>query len=735
MATIAQQIVVNFLGNTAGLDKSVTHVNRMLSGVGRASMAAGAATSAVFGGLAGSALLAAANLEQTTIAFRTLTGSMEVANKLMKDMEQFSAKTPFELSEVEQAGKKLLAMGFNAEQIIPTLHDVGNVTAGIGIAGGRFDRIVHNLAQVATQGHLTSREFRDFAVNGVPLMEALTHTMEGVPEGAKAGREAIDAMIQKGQISAEDVRRAFRYMATEGRFKNLMFEQSKTLLGIVSNIKDKVVITLRGIGKAFVEPAKAMLRPFVRFLDMISEASDETKQMIGYVALFGTGLGLLATAAGAAMLPLAGFALLIPTFVWLWSIIGPFAGALALIAAKGALAVAVISQAALGMSGYEASFAGIKQLIVDMLPKVKDLIKGTIGFFANFKHNAGVIFRFIKDNIFNFLLVIPKLFLDVFMMSIEFMVINFKHGINSIFKLTGFLVQSIGNMFVYLWRWIFGGGMLNSLVKGLGKAYDILVDFYLRLFEGVRSGKFDPFGSFLAGQHLANEKGFLAGLNELRKEFFLGLKAPEFNFDYLDTSALDDLKTSFDDAAKAADDFKVPFDEIGDGADEAGDAIKDLMGDITDLRNMFANRDDFDITQEGLVFGIFDEAKKAKETVGKERRYAMAGPDTPMTGFDQLANYKGRTHSTIKRAGAYSTMGQSLDYMTNIQNRDIGMPGQGPLIEAPTPTPVTLPTDETISTNSPSTDSKLDAIFNLMQTNSHTTSLRTLGEGGDDFPL
>lgn len=733
MATVAQQIVVNFIGNTASLDKAVTHVNRTLSSVGRASIATGAATSAVFGGLAGSALLAAANLEQTTIAFRTLTGSMEVANKLMKDMEQFSAKTPFELSEVEAAGKKLLAMGFNAEQIIPTLHDVGNVTAGIGIAGGRFDRIVHNLAQVATQGHLTSREFRDFAVNGVPLMEALTKTMEGLPEGAEASRQAIDEMIQRGQISANDVRRAFRFMATDGRFKNLMFEQAKTFLGMLSNVKDKVVITLRGIGKAFIEPAKAALRPFIRLLDSIADASDKVKRMIGYLAVGGTLLGFLATAAGMASLALAGFVLLIPTIAWAMSIIGPFVGVFAAIAAKGTIAVAVISQAVMGMAGYEASFAGIKEMIGDMVPKIKALTKGVVGFFANFRHNMGVVFQFIKDNIFNFIVAFPKFLLDAFMMSIEFVFKNFQHVINMMFKLVAFLGQSIKDLLVNVFRWVFGGGMLNSLKAGLKRAYDILFNFYMRLFEAVRSGDFDPLGAFVEGREMAqeDETSFVAGLNNIRKEFFRGLRSPEMNFDYFNTDALDDLKLKLDDAKDAAEDFKVPFDDLEEGAEKANDAVKALAEGITELRNLFANRDDFDITQEGLVFGLFEESKKAKKAVEQEAdRYAMAGPDKVMTGFT-------KAHMATKMGGAgMPSIMPVPGLMDNIASRNIGMPGQGPLL--PAPAGPMVPSGQgggVVTVNDPVMNAKLDTLLGEMKSQNHTTTLRTLGEGGEDFPL
>ena len=725
MATVVDEIVVRFIGETGNLDKSISHVNRGLASVGRTSVIAGAATSAVFGGVAGAALMAAANLEQTSIAFRTLTGDMEVANQLMRDMEQFSAKTPFQLSEVEAAGKRLLAMGFNAKEILPTLHDVGNVTAGIGIEGGRFDRIIHNLAQVKTQGHLTSREFRDFAVNGVPLMEALVQTMKGLPENANAAAQAIDEMIQRGQISANDVRRAFRFMATEGRFANLMFEQSKTFLGVVSNIKDKVIIVLRGIGKAFVEPLKAMLRPVVKFLDMIALASDETKKMIGYLLLFGTLAGFALTAFGGILTILTGIGLLIAGLSFIGGMIAPFLPAIIAIGSALAVVSGLAIQAGLALKGYEASFAGAKQAVMDMIPVIADLTKKTVGFFLNLRHNLGVLFQWVKDNLFNFMVLPQKMLIDAMAISFEFIVKNFAHTVNTMFKLVGFFTQSAKNLIVYTFRWVFQGGMIASLKEGLSKAYNIIVDFFSRITKGIMTGKFDLFGSFLAGQELTNEEGFLKGLNDIRKEFFAGLEGAESNFDYFNNEALEKLKTAFEDSAKSAGEWGMVFDNI---MDEAADSTQQVTAELQALRNMFANRDDFHITQEGLVFGVFEEAKKVAEA--EADRYAMAGPVKPMTGF-------GKGHLARSQAAQADSVGfiDSINYMNNIEGRNIGMPGQGPLLDSPTPIPVAFPSNEMLETNSPQLNTKIDLLLNLMESNSHSTQLRTLGEGGEDFPL
>lgn len=46
-------------------------------------------------------------MEQTNIAFKTLYGSAEEANKVLNNLADFAAKTPFEFPELADAARKL----------------------------------------------------------------------------------------------------------------------------------------------------------------------------------------------------------------------------------------------------------------------------------------------------------------------------------------------------------------------------------------------------------------------------------------------------------------------------------------------------------------------------------------------------------------------------------------------------------------------------------------------------
>lgn len=192
-------------------------------------IAAGALTGIV---VAGSKMLdVATNIEQAKVAFETMTGSAKIAGDLMQKISDFAVKTPFELPGVISAAKQLLAMGSTVETVLPNLKMLGDLAAG---TGAPLERLVMNFGQVQLQGKLTGRELRDFAVNGVGLLEQLAQQMGTTTE-------SIMEMVSDGAIGFEEVRKAFENMTSgTGKFADLMDKQAKTFGGTMSNIRDQI---------------------------------------------------------------------------------------------------------------------------------------------------------------------------------------------------------------------------------------------------------------------------------------------------------------------------------------------------------------------------------------------------------------------------------------------------------------------------------------------------------------
>src|SRR5690349_3389852 len=59
--------------------------------------------------------------QRSLIAFETMLGSGEKAQKFFDDLAKFAANTPFELKGLLKNTQTMMGMGFEAEQIIPLL--------------------------------------------------------------------------------------------------------------------------------------------------------------------------------------------------------------------------------------------------------------------------------------------------------------------------------------------------------------------------------------------------------------------------------------------------------------------------------------------------------------------------------------------------------------------------------------------------------------------------------------
>lgn len=193
-----------------------------------------------------SSVKVAADFQQTQVAFTTMLGNAEKAQSLLKNLADFAKKTPFTLTGVEKSAKQLLAVGFEADSIIPTLKSVGDVVAGLGLGEDGLERIILNLGQVRAQGKLTGRELRDFTTAGIPLIAQLAKQF-GVSESA------ISDMVSSGMIKTADVIKAFDNMSgAGGKFENLMGKQAETVKGKFSNLKDTFEQFQRTIGTALL---------------------------------------------------------------------------------------------------------------------------------------------------------------------------------------------------------------------------------------------------------------------------------------------------------------------------------------------------------------------------------------------------------------------------------------------------------------------------------------------------
>ena len=116
----------------------------------------------------------AADLEQTTIAFEVMLKSANAAKEMIGDIRKFAATTPFNNKELTDSARQLLAYGVAADQVIPTVKMLGDVSAAFG-KDLKIDRLAFLYGTAFAQERLFTKDMNQFAQAGMYRKENAAH--------------------------------------------------------------------------------------------------------------------------------------------------------------------------------------------------------------------------------------------------------------------------------------------------------------------------------------------------------------------------------------------------------------------------------------------------------------------------------------------------------------------------------------------------------------------------------
>lgn len=224
--------------------------------------------------------------QQLEISFGTMLKSKEKANELMAQLTDLAAKTPFGLEEVSEGAKKLLAFQIPAQEVTETLRRMGDVASGLGVPMGQ---LIHVYGQVKAQGKLMTNDLYQFMNAGIPIIAELSKVV------GKSETEIKD-MVSAGKIGFTEIQAVIKNMTNEGGlFYNLMAEQSKSLGGQISNLKDNFDQMLNEIGKS----SEGIVSGAIKGVSFLVENYETIGKLIaGLIVSYGTyRAALIATAA------------------------------------------------------------------------------------------------------------------------------------------------------------------------------------------------------------------------------------------------------------------------------------------------------------------------------------------------------------------------------------------------------------------------------------------------------
>ena len=202
-------------------------------------------------------------LETQTKSLEVLTGSVEKATKIIAELTQLGAVTPFTSTELIDAAKRLQAFGVEGDKVVETTRRLADVS---GATGAELQGLVTAYGQVQAKGRLQGEELLQFQERGIGLQDEL-RKMYGM-----TGQEFQKA-LSKGRIGAEAVEVAIvRLTEKGGKYANGAIAQSGTLSGKFSTLTDGVDAIAKKIGNVLKPALLEILNLGIAVVDTINRA-------------------------------------------------------------------------------------------------------------------------------------------------------------------------------------------------------------------------------------------------------------------------------------------------------------------------------------------------------------------------------------------------------------------------------------------------------------------------------
>lgn len=230
-----------------------------------------------------------AQAEQTSVAFTTLVGSEEKAAGILKEINEFAAKTPYGNLDLTDNAKTMLNFGVQADKVNGYLRQLGDIAAGDKNKLGSLSLV---FGQVASAGKMSGQDLLQFINAGFnPLKELEKMTGKTYAE--------LQDMMSKGQIGFDAVAAAINHATSAGgAFEGMSDKLSQTVSGkfstLVGNVQQAAVEMFEQIKPIVNDIMDLFLAIVPPIADAIKGIFSVIAGVIGFIVRWKTELGLLA---------------------------------------------------------------------------------------------------------------------------------------------------------------------------------------------------------------------------------------------------------------------------------------------------------------------------------------------------------------------------------------------------------------------------------------------------------
>ena len=264
-------LVVRIGADTRDLNKSLGKVQRNMRSMTSNFTALGTqmtkAITLPILGVGAMAIKSAADLEKMEVSFISLTGGAKQAADMMEQLNEFTAKTPFQIEAVATSARQLIASGTKISEVNEQLQFLGDIAA---TTGQPINEIAAIFAKVNAKGKVELENLNQLAERGIPIFKALSDATGLLPSELGAGA-----------VSVEQFNATLKSFNEEGGMANGAMEQlSETATGKFSTALDNLKLAGAALAEDLLPIVNSVLDSVVNLAKKFTALTDSQKQNI-----------------------------------------------------------------------------------------------------------------------------------------------------------------------------------------------------------------------------------------------------------------------------------------------------------------------------------------------------------------------------------------------------------------------------------------------------------------------
>ena len=197
---------------------------------------------------------------------------------MMKNLNEFAAKTPFQVESIANAARQLVASGTEISEVNNQLQFLGDIAA---TSGSSIEEIAAIFAKVNAKGKVELENLNQLAERGIPIFKMLSEAT-GLPADK----------LGAGRVTVQQFNETLKAMAQDGGFAAGAMERlSQTSAGQLSTAFDNAKQALASLGVILLPIVNNVLQKIIELSKRFQGLSPNVKEGITRIGVFIATLG------------------------------------------------------------------------------------------------------------------------------------------------------------------------------------------------------------------------------------------------------------------------------------------------------------------------------------------------------------------------------------------------------------------------------------------------------------